>query len=675
MRGRARSTARSASIVTSVFPSHEDTGLRPAYYVARIDRQQTLVQVDERHAGRSGVDLGANGALSVASVVGAAAYALLQPHIERGLAGEQAEFELDLPDHGGVIHRVHGNYVPERDQAGTVTGLTAVLWDISAQRHAEQLMSQQQRDMAALVENSPDIIARLDLSMRFLYVNHAVELAFGVQADKVIGRTVAEAGFAPDIATAFDTALRDAIDNRSERRINLQITHSAKLHHYSSRLIPQFDANDALSSVLAITYDVTQRVEAELERDALLVREKVARMQAEAAARARDQFLAVVSHELRSPLNGIQSWAHVLESYLDTESPPVRRALAGIKTGVQQQVRLIEDLLDATQLTAGKMQLVKQPIRLQPVLQSAISRVSSAADARHVTIQADFGDADGHVIGDAERLEQVIWNLLSNAVKFSAEHTTVHMTLSNEGGDAIITVRDTGRGIAPEFLPYLFVPFRQADGSRTRRAGGIGLGLMLVRRLTEMHGGRVVAFSAGEDKGATFSIYLPLEWKKQVEGAFGESIRSDGEQAMVSLEGLSVLLVDDQEEARDALQVLLEQSGATVVALDSGVTAVSYLRDIDIAARPNVLVCDIAMPLQDGYLTLQQIRAHEKEHPALTRLPAIALTAFTQREDKIRVLSSGFQVHLAKPADAGELISIIDMLARHGADTLFAVEG
>jgi PAS domain S-box-containing protein len=661
--------------VTSVFPRHEDTGLRPAYYVARIDRQQTLVQLDERHAGRGAVDIGSAGSLSVESAVGPAAYALLRPHIERGLAGEQAEFELDLPDARGVVHRVHGNYVPERDDAGAITGLTAVLWDISAQRHAEQLMSQHQRDIAALVENSPDIIARLDLTLRFAYVNHAVELAFGVQAERVIGRTAADAGFPSEIAVPFESAVRDAIESRSERRISLQMTQHDKLRHYSSRLIPQFDAADAVTSVLAITYDVTQRVEAELERDALLVREKVARMQAEAAARARDQFLAVVSHELRSPLNGIQSWTHVLESYLDTESPPVRRALAGIKTGVQQQVRLIEDLLDATQLTAGKMQLVKQPIRMQPVLQSAVSRVSAAAEARHVTIQTDFGSADGHVIGDAERLEQVVWNLLSNAVKFSTENSTVHLALRNEGGDAIITVRDAGRGIAPEFLPYLFVPFRQADGSRTRRAGGIGLGLMLVRRLTEMHGGKVVAFSAGEDKGATFSIYLPLEWKKQVEGTFGESIRAGGEQAMVSLEGLSVLLVDDQEEARDALQVLLEQAGATVIALDSGVRAVSYLREIDAAARPSVIVCDIAMPLQDGYLTLQQIRAHEKEHPSLSRLPAIALTAFTQREDKIRVLSSGFQVHLAKPADAGELISIIDMLARHGADTLFAVEG
>jgi PAS domain S-box-containing protein len=658
-----------------VFPRHEDTGLRPAYYVARIDRQQVLVQLDGRDAGRRGMDVGAAGRLSVEAAVGSAAYALLRPHIERGLAGEQAEFELDLPDDKGVMHRVHGNYMPERDEAGVVTGLTAVLWDISAQRQTEQLMLQHQRDIAALVENSPDIIARLDLTMRFVYVNHAVELAFGVHADKAIGRTVAEAGFPDDVAGPLELAAREAIDARAERRIALQLTQDDKLRHYSSRLIPQIDASDAVTSVLVITYDVTQRVEAELERDALLVREKVARMQAEAAARARDQFLAVVSHELRSPLNGIQSWAHVLESYLDTESPPVRRALAGIKTGVQQQVRLIEDLLDATQLSAGKMQLVKQPIRLQPVLQSAIARVASAAEARHVTIQADFGTADGHVVGDAERLEQVVWNLLSNAVKFSTEHSTVHLTLTNEGGDAIITVRDTGRGIAPEFLPYLFVPFRQADGSRTRRAGGIGLGLMLVRRLTEMHGGKVVAFSAGEEKGATFSVYLPLEWKQQVEGSFGESIRSDGEQAMVSLEGLSVLLVDDQEEARDALQVLLEQAGATVIALDSGIAAVNLLREATPESRPNVLVCDIAMPLQDGYLTLQQIRALEKENPALSRLPAIALTAFTQREDKIRVLSSGFQVHLAKPADAGELISIIDMLARHGADTLFAVEG
>ena len=661
--------------MTSVFPRDDDNGLRPAYYVARIDTRHTLVQFDGRYQIKRGTGVASDGALSVEAAVGAPAYALLRPHIERGLAGEQGEFEMDLPDDSGKMHRVRGNYVPERDSSGTVSGLTAVVWDLSAQRRAEQRIVQQERDIAALVENSPDIIARLDLSLRFLYVNHAVELAFGVHADQVIGRTVAEAGFPVEAAEVLEAGVRDAIDSRAEHRLNLQMSHGGKLRHYSSRLIPQFDDADALTSVLAITYDVTQRVEAELERDALLVREKVARMQAEAAARGRDQFLAVVSHELRSPLNGIQSWTHVLESYLDTESPPIRRALAGIKTGVQQQVRLIEDLLDATQLTAGKMQLVKQPIRLQPVLQSAVSRVSAAAEARHVTIETDFGTTDGHVVGDAERLEQVVWNLLSNAVKFSTEHASVHVALRNEGGDAIITVRDTGRGIAPEFLPYLFVPFRQADGSRTRRAGGIGLGLMLVRRLTEMHGGRVVAFSAGEDKGATFSVYLPLEWKKQVEGSFGESIRSDGEQAMVSLEGVSVLLVDDQEEARDALEVLLQQAGATVVALDSGVKAVAYLRDIEPASRPKVLVCDIAMPLQDGYLTLQQIRAHEKEHPDLAKLPAIALTAFTQREDKIKVLSSGFQVHLAKPADAGELIAIIDMLSRHGADTLFAVEG
>ena len=661
--------------MTSVFPRDDDNGLRPAYYVARIDTRHTLVQFDGRYQIKRGAGMAPDGALSVEVAVGASAYALLRPYIEHGLGGEQGEFELDLSDDAGTVHHVRGSYVPERDSAGAVSGLTAVVWDMTAQRRAEKRIVQQERDIAALVENSPDIIARLDLSLRFLYVNNAVELAFGVHADEVIGRTVAEAGFPGEAAEALQAGLLDAIDSRSERRLTLQMSHGGKLRHYASRLIPQFDDADALSSVLAITYDVTQRVEAELERDALLVREKVARMQAEAAARGRDQFLAVVSHELRSPLNGIQSWTHVLESYLDTESPPIRRALAGIKTGVQQQVRLIEDLLDATQLTAGKMQLVKQPIRLQPVLQSAVSRVSAAAEARHVTIETDFGSNDGHVVGDAERLEQVVWNLLSNAVKFSAEHASVHVALRNEGGDAIITVRDSGRGIAPEFLPYLFVPFRQADGSRTRRAGGIGLGLMLVRRLTEMHGGRVVAFSAGEDKGATFSVYLPLEWKKQIEGSFGESIRSDGEQAMVSLEGVSVLLVDDQEEARDALEVLLKQAGATVVALDSGVKAVAYLRDIDPASRPKVLVCDIAMPLQDGYLTLQQIRTHEKEHPELAKLPAIALTAFTQREDKIRVLSSGFQVHLAKPADAGELIAIIDMLSRHGAETLFAVEG
>ncbi len=526
-------------------------------------------------------------------------------------------------------------------------------------------------DIAALIDHSPDVIARFDLSLRCVFVNNTVETAFGLRPDQVIGRTLHETGLPTDVGATLQQTIREAADAREERGTTFQLPRADKLNHYRCRVIPQVGADGIVESVLVVTYDVTQRVEAELERDALLVREKVARMQAEAATRARDQFLAVVSHELRSPLNGIQSWSHVLESYLTDDSPQIRRALAGIKTGVQQQVRLIEDLLDATQLTAGKMQLVRQPTRLQPIVRAAVGRLADAAQARDIHIETDFGPVDGHVIGDAERLEQVVWNLLSNAVKFSPEHGTVWVSVRNEGGDALITVRDAGRGIASNFLPYLFVPFRQADGSRTRRAGGIGLGLMLVRRLTEMHGGKVVAFSDGEDQGATFTVHLPLERKEVVDAAPGsDSVRADGSQAMVSLEDLRILLVDDQAEARDALEVLLQQAGASVVACDSGIAAVDYLRDVDPGERPNVLVCDIAMPGQDGYATLQQIRQQERDRPELPRLPAIALTAFTQREDKIRVLSSGFQVHLAKPADAAELISLVDMLARHGADVL-----
>ena len=535
-------------------------------------------------------------------------------------------------------------------------------------RDDQHKLFRNQRELETLVENSPDVIARLDRSLRHLYINRAASEAFGIDAASFIGKTASELGFPDAVAIAHDQAAREVFASGEEHAFNFNIeTSDARTRHFTTRILPEFERDEAIESVLAVTYDVTQRTEAQQERDALLIREQAARQQAEAAARARDQFLAIVSHELRSPLNGIQSWTHVLENRVDTTVPSIARAIAGIKTGVQQQVRMIEELLDATQVMTGKLRMTKEPFMLRPAIDAAIASAGAIALEREVTISADMPDAQLRLVGSSSRVEQILWNLLTNAVKFSARGSDVKVTVEVGDIDVCISVVDTGKGIHADFVPFLFDPFRQADSSNTRRTEGLGLGLTLVRKLTELHGGRATAFSEGEDKGSTFSIYLPLrsEMETEDDGPRAVQVVDVGSPSLSSLEGLRVLLVDDQKEARDSLSELLGQAGACVTPTSSGQEAIDYLRHCDQDNAPQVIICDIAMPDQDGYATLQQIRQLERQVSTRFRgpLPAIALTAFGQREDRVRALASGFQVYLTKPANPAELVSVIASLA------------
>lgn len=524
-----------------------------------------------------------------------------------------------------------------------------------------------QRELETLVENSPDVIARLDRGLRHVYINRAASDAFGIDAASFIGKTASELGFPEPVAGTHDKAANEAFATGEERAFNFTIeTSEGRTRHFTTRILPEFEHDGAIDSVLAVTYDVTQRTEAQQERDSLLVREQAARQQAEAAARARDQFLAIVSHELRSPLNGIQSWTHVLENRVDTATPSIARAIAGIKTGVQQQVRMIEELLDTTQVMTGKLRMTKEPFMLRPAIDAAVANASAAALEREVSISMDMPEAQLRLVGNAERVQQILWNLLTNAIKFSAPGSEVRVTVEVGDIDVCISVADDGKGIHPDFMPFLFDPFRQADSSNTRRTEGLGLGLTLVRRLTEMHGGRATAFSEGEDQGSTFSIYLPLRSEMEAEDDGPRAVRviDQGAYHLGSLEGLRVLLVDDQKEARDSLSELLGQVGAVVKSTSSGQEAVNYLRHCDQDNAPQVIICDIAMPDQDGYATMQQVRQLERQVSTRFRgsIPAIALTAFAQREDRVRALANGFQVYLTKPANPTELVSIIASL-------------
>ena len=433
------------------------------------------------------------------------------------------------------------------------------------------------------------------------------------------------------------------------------------LHDKGVPVVVDGELNGFIGSCL----DVTDRLAAEKAAADLLERERMARAAAESATLARDQFLAVVSHELRSPLNGIKSWTHVLQSRLREADPTVARALNGIMIGVDHQVRLIEDLLDVTRAMGGNLGLAKQAMALLPVLAEAVESVRASALEKGLEVVTDYGIGDGEIHGDADRVRQIFVNLITNAIKFTPAGGTIRVGAGTEGAMARVEVADNGAGIAPEFLPFLFDPFRQADQGASRRSQeGLGLGLALVQRLAELHGGYATCESAGVNRGSTFRVYLPLlsgtGRRVTVERAAGALAST-----LPSLSGIRVLLIDDQREARESLATLLTQAGAGVTAAGSCQEALAHLAVGEEHEQPQVIVCDIAMPGEDGYATLKRIRAWEASRGGgRAKRPAVALSAYAQREDRMRALAEGFQMHLTKPVAPAELIIVLSSVVR-----------
>jgi signal transduction histidine kinase/CheY-like chemotaxis protein len=410
-----------------------------------------------------------------------------------------------------------------------------------------------------------------------------------------------------------------------------------------------------------ITVDITERKRAEEERDReaaerqrLLKLEQAARSEAEAANRIKDEFLAVLSHELRSPLNPILGWTNLLRSRKLDEATTVR-ALETIERNAKLQAQLIEDLLDVSRILRGKLSLKVSAVNLNSTIEAAIETVRLAAQAKSVEIQTWFDPAVGQVSGDANRLQQVIWNLLSNAVKFTPTGGRVEVRLECLDTYAQIQVSDTGKGINPDFLPYVFDYFRQADSTTTRVFGGLGLGLAIVRHLVELHGGCVFAASPGEDLGATFTVRLPL---MKVKSSFREEKVLPNNSP--NLEGVRVLVVDDEVDTREFLVFLLEEYGAQVTAFASAAEVLTSIAKL----QPDILLSDIGMPEMDGYMLIRQIRAMP---PSLGgEIKAIALTAYAGETDHQQVLKAGFQKHITKPVDLAELVTAIaDLVGRH----------
>jgi PAS domain S-box-containing protein len=412
---------------------------------------------------------------------------------------------------------------------------------------------------------------------------------------------------------------------------------------------------------------VTAREDALRIRDEMLKREQVAREEAESANRSKDEFLATVSHELRTPLNAILGWAHMLRaSKLDQNTQT--RALETIERNAKSQAQLIEDILDVSRIVTGKLRLDVRPVDLAVVIEGAIEAVRPAADARGIRIDTIMDPSADAVSGDPDRVQQIVWNLVSNAVKFTGKGGRVQIQLRRASSYAEIVVGDTGQGISADFLPHVFDRFRQADATSTRRHGGLGLGLAIVRHLVEMHGGTVAASSPGEGLGATFTVRLPLTVARIDRIGERDRVHPTPDGNMFSgpssrLQGVSVMVVDDEPDTREMLKIMIGHLGAEVRACASSDEAMKLLSEW----RPDVIVSDIEMPDEDGYELIRKVRRSEANRGSRT-VPAIALTAYGRVEDRVRALSAGYHVHIAKPAEPAELAAVIARLASGSAD-------
>lgn len=522
-------------------------------------------------------------------------------------------------------------------------------------RRAEQQVQLQQM----LLDQVQAAVAAADLDYRVIFWNRYCEQLYGWTREEAMRRDCHELFVLPERRQLLEDTLRRV-------RAGEMIDAEAPVRRKDGTVIPirvnispLRDAAGQIVGYIGIAVDITESKRNEEDRARLLEREKVAREEAEAASRAKDQFLAVVSHELRTPLNAMLGWIYLLRTGRLDPATHVR-ALETIERNTRLQAQLIEDLLDVSRIIAGKLRLNVRPADISSVIVAAIESLRLAAEAKGIEYRFIPDPSVGIVRCDPDRMQQVIWNLLSNAIKFTPRGGEVEIRLERRNEYAVIVVRDTGQGISPEFLPYVFDRFRQADSTATRVHGGIGLGLSIVRHLVELHGGTVKAESAGPGQGSCFTVQLPLTLgrQKMAEVFRTEDLSSLTSLRLASLDGLRVLIVEDDSDSRELLTTLLGRCCVDVRAVASCAEALRVIQD----QKPDVLVSDIAMPGEDGYTLIRKLRQLDAEHGGCT--PAIALTAFARDEDRDRALAAGFQAHLTKPVEPAELTAVVASLAR-----------
>jgi PAS domain S-box-containing protein len=578
-------------------------------------------------------------------------------------ARESFKMEYRLRRHDGEYRWILDHGVPRFSPGGEFLGYIGSAIDITARRESDERL-------ATIVSSAMDAIITVEENQHIILFNEAAERMFRCPAATAIGtpidrfiperfrrtlqRNIRYFGQTGSTARARGTlgalsALRtDGVEFPIEASISIASLGGKKLY-------------------TVIVRDLTERRRAEQERDQL-AREQAARAAAETASRSKDEFLAMVSHELRSPLNAILGYTRMLRSGpLDRDA--INKTTSVVERSAKAQLQIVEDLLDSASIVTGKLRIEPVPIDILPLLETALDAVRTAAEAKRVTLIVDFGSEPEEVFGDPTRLQQIVWNLLTNAIKFTPEGGQVRLSLERAKDHVRLIVSDTGIGIKPEFLPFLFDRFRQADPSSARSFGGLGLGLSLVKHLTELHGGAVTVASEGPGQGATFTVTLPRrnpEFVAPLPTIVPREVRSAATITLdqtLSLDGVRVLIVDDQEEARVVLTQTLAEYGAHVTAVSSGAEAVALLDSQQLGRWPHALILDISMPEEDGYTVLKKIRALESGRgDTATEVPAIALTAYGRNEDRLHALKAGFHMHVTKPVEPTELAVVIHSL-------------
>ncbi|NEP18389.1 MAG: response regulator [Leptolyngbya sp. SIO4C1] len=586
----------------------------------------------------------------------------------------QAILEPGGENHYDIDYRTVGlqdgveRWISARGQAyfaadGTPQRFTGTVLDISDCKQIEQALIAseatavaQAEELTALMKTIPAAIwIAYDPQCHQLMANQTAYELMGVEPDTVAAASLADGRYplqfkqfknGHEIPTQ-DLPMQKAIRTRQAVIDEIEFVFpDGSVRHIYGKAVPLYSPTGAVRGAIAGFVEITALKQSERAREQLLQRERRAREEAEQANRLKDQFLAVLSHELRSPLNPILGWSKLLQTR-SFNTAKTAQALATIERNARLQAQLVDDLLDLARILRGKLHLNPAPVSLAFVIEAATETVRAAAAEKSIALQLGL-DPELQVLGDAARLQQIVWNLLSNAIKFTPEKGQIDISLRRRHNQAEITVTDTGIGIRSDFLPYIFESFHQEDISTTRKHGGLGLGLAIVRQLVEAHDGTITARSPGECRGATFTVRLP-----QLNATFTHCPVKVSAKPALNLDGLCILAVDDSLDTQELLICLLKQYGANIMTAGSGAEALKILKDI----RPDVLISDIGMPEMDGYSLIQQIRALSPEQGG--QLPAIALTAYAQADDQRQALASGYQRHLTKPIDIEKLVQAI----------------
>jgi len=521
--------------------------------------------------------------------------------------------------------------------------------------------------LMALMHASEEIVISKTLDGIVRSWNLGAEQRFGYKAHEMIGQSIRRL-IPPELQAEEDNFLaRLRRGETIERYETTRIDRHGQRFEVSLSLSPIRDRNGHIIGAVKVGHDISarRRMEAELqqiltEREHLLESERAARSEAERLSHIKDEFLATLSHELRTPLNAIQGWATVLRQDKVSEADRAK-GLETIERNVRVQAQLVNDLLDMSRIVAGKIHLEVQALYLHDVIEAAIQSIKPSADAKRIRIRTLLDTRIGKVRGDPNRLQQVLWNLLSNAVKFTPAGGFVQVVLERVNSHVEIMVEDSGMGIPPEFLPYVFDRFRQAAPTMTRRHGGLGLGLSIVRSLVELHGGSVRVKSPGENQGATFVISLPISMvptQDEPPARAPASQMSFDPMELPTLDGIRILVVDDDADSLALAARILEGRDAATTAVGTATEALELLRSHTF----DIVLSDIGMPDIDGYSFIRKVR--ELDADRRTPIPAIAITAFARAEDRQRSLLAGFQMHISKPIEATELIAGIVSLLR-----------